>query len=162
MINQQTFVLCSYCFLVKVYKHIRKEYLAVFSLLNRSGLRTSHQLSVYLHARGIHSSGSASQQQPPQNNRDDKKPNKDDEDDSKISSLLAKAFLWMLTAYMLIAIVSLLFPSSNQPEVRCICRVFLKELYNFESLNCLLYFILSKDGGDCNVCQYTMQLNPEF
>jgi hypothetical protein len=33
--------------------------------------------------------------------------------------LLAKAFLWMLTAYMLIAIVSLLFPSSNQPEVSC-------------------------------------------
>jgi hypothetical protein len=33
--------------------------------------------------------------------------------------LLAKAFLWMLTAYMLIATVSLLFPSSNQPEVNC-------------------------------------------
>lgn len=100
-----------------VYIRIRKEYHAVFSLLNRSGLTSSHQLSNYLHARGIHSSGSAPQQQPPPNNRDDKKPNKDDEDDSKISSLLAKAFLWMLTAYMLIAIVSLLFPSSNQPEV---------------------------------------------
>lgn len=83
-------------------------------------MRTSHQLSICQHVRGIHSSGSASQQQPPPNNRDDKKPNKDVEDDSKISSLLAKAFLWMLTAYMLIAIVSLLFPSSNQPEVRCI------------------------------------------
>ncbi|PNF17073.1 Paraplegin [Cryptotermes secundus] len=100
-----------------VYVHIRKEYHAVFSLLNRSGLRVSHQLSNYLHARGIHSSGSAPQQQPPPDNHDDKKPNKDDEDDSKISSLLAKAFLWMLTAYMLIAIVSLLFPSSTQPEV---------------------------------------------
>jgi len=34
-----------------------------------------------------------------------------------MSSLLAKAFLWMLTAYLLIGVVSLLFPSSNQPEV---------------------------------------------
>ncbi|XP_021926510.1 paraplegin isoform X3 [Zootermopsis nevadensis] len=101
-----------------VYKHIKREYQAVFSLLHRSGLRTTHQLSNYLQVRSIHSTGSAPQQQqkPPQNG-DDKKPNKDDEDDSKISSLLAKAFLWMLTAYMLIAIVSLLFPSSNQPEV---------------------------------------------
>lgn len=100
---------------------MKREYQAVFSLLHRSGLRTTQQLSNYLHARGIHSTGSApqQQQQPPPNNRDDKKPNKDDEDDSKISSLLAKAFLWMLTAYMLIAIVSLLFPSSNQPEVSC-------------------------------------------
>nr|KAH0808194.1 hypothetical protein GEV33_014597 [Tenebrio molitor] len=50
---------------------------------------------------------------------DDKnKPNKDDDDDKdKISSLLAKAFLWMLTAYMVIAIISLMFPSSGQPEV---------------------------------------------
>ncbi|KDR15916.1 paraplegin isoform X1 [Zootermopsis nevadensis] len=102
----------------QVYKHIKREYQAVFSLLHRSGLRTTHQLSNYLQVRSIHSTGSAPQQQqkPPQNG-DDKKPNKDDEDDSKISSLLAKAFLWMLTAYMLIAIVSLLFPSSNQPEV---------------------------------------------
>jgi hypothetical protein len=35
--------------------------------------------------------------------------------------LLAKAVLWMLTAYMLIATVSLLFPSSNQPEVNYMC-----------------------------------------
>lgn len=48
---------------------------------------------------------------------DQKKPNKDDEDDGKISSLLAKAFLWMLSAYMVIAIISLMFPNSNQPEV---------------------------------------------
>lgn len=109
-----------YCFFLKVCKHIKREYQAVFSLLHRSGLRTTHQLSNYLHVRGIHSTGSAPQQQQrPPNNRDDKKPSKDDDDDSKISSLLAKAFLWMLTAYMLIAIVSLLFPSSNQPEVSC-------------------------------------------
>lgn len=48
---------------------------------------------------------------------DPKKPNKEDEDDGKLSSLLAKAFLWMLSAYMVIAIISLMFPNSNQPEV---------------------------------------------
>jgi hypothetical protein len=42
--------------------------------------------------------------------------NKDDDDD-KLSSLLVKAFLWMLTAYMFIAVVSLIFPGTNQPEV---------------------------------------------
>ena len=92
----------------------------MFSLLHRSGLRTTQQLAYCLCTRGIHSTASSPQQhQQPPNNHDDKKPNKDDEDDSKISSLLAKAFLWMLTAYMLIATVSLLFPSSNQPEVNC-------------------------------------------
>lgn len=92
----------------------------MFSLLHRSGLRTTQQLANCLYTRGIHSTASSPQQhQQPPNNDDDKKPNKDDEDDSKISSLLAKAFLWMLTAYMLIATVSLLFPSSNQPEVNC-------------------------------------------
>ncbi|XP_069698705.1 mitochondrial inner membrane m-AAA protease component paraplegin isoform X2 [Periplaneta americana] len=102
-----------------VYKQVRREYLAVCSLLHRSGLRTTHQLSSCLHARGIHSTNATPQQQhPPPNNQDDnKKPNKEDEDDNKISSLLAKAFLWMLTAYMLMAILSLLFPSSGQPEV---------------------------------------------
>jgi spastic paraplegia protein 7 len=111
-----------YYFSFKVYKHIKREYQAVFSLLHRSGLRPAQQLPYYLHGRSIHSTGSTPQQQPPPNNRDDKKPNKDDDDDSKISSLLAKAFLWMLTAYMLIAIVSLLFPSSNQPEVSCMYK----------------------------------------
>lgn len=106
--------------LIKVYKCLRREYQAVFSLLHRSGLRTTQQLANCLYTRGIHSTASSPQQhQQPPSNDDDKKPNKDDEDDSKISSLLAKAVLWMLTAYMLIATVSLLFPSSNQPEVNC-------------------------------------------
>lgn len=44
--------------------------------------------------------------------------NKDDDNDNdKLPSLLAKAFLWMLTAYMFIAIISLMFPGSSQPEV---------------------------------------------
>lgn len=53
------------------------------------------------------------EQDPKKNNKDDK----EDEDDGKISSLLAKAFLWMLSAYMVIALISLMFPNSNQPEV---------------------------------------------
>lgn len=39
-------------------------------------------------------------------------------DDDKLSSLLVKAFLWMLTAYMFVALVSLVFPGTNQPEVK--------------------------------------------
>ncbi|KAJ9575627.1 hypothetical protein L9F63_007561, partial [Diploptera punctata] len=98
----------------KVHKHIRQEYLGVLGVLRRSGLNLSQQV----HSRHISTSSNNFQQQTPPPNPNGKKPNnKDDEDDNKISSLLAKAFLWMLTAYMLIAIVSLLFPSSNQPEV---------------------------------------------
>jgi len=47
-------------------------------------------------------------------NNNDKKKN---DDDDKLSALLIKAFLWMLTAYMFIAVVSLVFPGTNQPEV---------------------------------------------
>ena len=48
------------------------------------------------------------------NNNEDKD---DDNDKDKIPSLLTKAFLWMITAYMFIAVISLLFPGSSQPEV---------------------------------------------
>lgn len=41
----------------------------------------------------------------------------DDDDKDKLSTLLAKALIWMLTAYMFIAFISLMFPSTNQPEV---------------------------------------------
>lgn len=40
----------------------------------------------------------------------------DDDDKDKLSTLLAKALIWMLTAYMFIAFISLMFPSTNQPE----------------------------------------------
>ena len=56
--------------------------------------------------------------------------NKPDDDDDKISSLLVKAFLWMLTAYMFIAIVSLVFPGSNQPEV-CLMTEIIVRLVGF-------------------------------
>ncbi|PSN48736.1 Paraplegin [Blattella germanica] len=97
---------------LKVYKRIKQEHGGVLAVLHRSGFSASSSSQL----RHLSTTGQNFQQQPPPN-RNDKKPNKEDEDDNKISSLLAKAFLWMLTAYMLIAIVSLLFPSSNQPEV---------------------------------------------
>lgn len=77
-----------------------------------------NKLPQCLFRRDFHSTVQKCQQQQ-QNGREPKKPKKeeDDNDKDKISSLLAKAFLWMLTAYMVIAIISLLFPSSNQPEV---------------------------------------------
>lgn len=96
-------------------KAINKEYNAVCSLIRRSGLQDINRLPFYINARSLHSSTSNYQKVPPDPNKDKK--GKDDEDDNKMSSLLAKAFLWMLTAYMVIAIISLLFPSTNQPEV---------------------------------------------
>ncbi|KRT82847.1 hypothetical protein AMK59_3148 [Oryctes borbonicus] len=102
-------------------KHItpvHKEFQAVCSLIKRSGLNDLNKLPYYLNQRNYHTTPSRCQQQPSQNPNDPKKdPNKDDDEDNKISSLLAKAFLWMLSAYMVIAIISLMFPSSNQPEV---------------------------------------------
>lgn len=90
------------------------------SLINRSGLSNLHHLPFYLDQRNFHSSPQNSQQGPQKNSENDpNKPKKDNDDDDKdkISSLLAKAFLWMLTAYMVIAIISLMFPSSSQPEI---------------------------------------------
>ncbi|RZB38711.1 paraplegin, partial [Asbolus verrucosus] len=82
----------------------------------------------------LHSSPQNQQQQSGKPDDDKNKPNKDDDDDKdKISSLLAKAFLWMLTAYMVIAVISLMFPSSSQPEV-----------VRYVSWNEFLYQMLSK------------------
>nr|CAD7203568.1 unnamed protein product [Timema douglasi] len=102
-----------------VSKQISREYRAVCDLLHRSGLRHVDQLGLphLPTSRLYHTSTPKPQKQQPPPKKDDKKPGKENEDDDKIPSLLAKAFLWMLTAYMLIAVISLLFPSSNQPEV---------------------------------------------
>ncbi|XP_065172580.1 paraplegin [Atheta coriaria] len=94
-----------------------KEYAAVCSLIRRSGLNDISKLPKYLSVRDFHSSPQKYQQPNNQNPNSDKKPKKDEDEDNKLSSLLAKAFLWMLSAYMVIAVISLLFPSSNQPEV---------------------------------------------
>lgn len=114
---------------------LNKEFTAVCALLKRSGL---HDLPKYLTKLQFHTSSSRNEdgskksptpKTPPketpassggegEKNQDpNKKPEKEDEEDNKISSILAKAFLWMLSAYMVIAVISLLFPSSNQPEV---------------------------------------------
>ncbi|KAI4469499.1 atp-dependent protease [Holotrichia oblita] len=98
---------------------VHKEFQAVCCLIKRSGLNDINKLPYYLNRRDYHTTPSRYQQLPPPNSGEPKKdPNKDDDEDNKISSLLAKAFLWMLSAYMVIAIISLMFPSSNQPEIR--------------------------------------------
>lgn len=103
-------------------KIINKEYAAVCALIHRSGVQS----------RNFHSSCSKWQKpplgEPP--GGDKNKPNKNDDDNDKISSLLAKAFLWMLTAYMVIAVISLMFPSSNQPEVFFFVEWFFRFIYD--------------------------------
>ncbi|KAL1517448.1 hypothetical protein ABEB36_001211 [Hypothenemus hampei] len=96
-------------------KTLKNEFKAVCALVHRSGLRNLSQL--HLHSRTLYTSSSQSQKQD-QNKSDPNKPDKDNDDDKdKISTLLAKALIWMLTAYMCIAIISLMFPGTNQPEV---------------------------------------------
>lgn len=45
---------------------------------------------------------------------DDRKP---EDDDKKVPSVLAKALLWMFTGYMLVTVITLMFPGGNQPEI---------------------------------------------
>ncbi|KAF2901674.1 hypothetical protein ILUMI_04517 [Ignelater luminosus] len=118
-ISNHSNVLSKYNNPIKIEKLVHKEYAAVCSLIYRSGLKNIEDLPFYLNVRRFHSATPLSQHQPSEKPGDPNKgPKKDDDDDKdKISSLLAKAFLWMLTAYMVIAIISLMFPSSNQPEV---------------------------------------------
>ena len=89
---------------------------------SRSGISIADQKTLLL--RGLHTTTPKANQTPgsggsggssggPSSSGGD---NKNDDDEKK--GMLAKAALWMLTAYMFIAIISLLFPSSNQPEVR--------------------------------------------
>lgn len=52
-----------------------------------------------------------------QSNKDPPDDKKDNNDDKRIRSMLAKAMMWMFTGYMLITIVSLMFPGGNQPEI---------------------------------------------
>ncbi|XP_071050116.1 mitochondrial inner membrane m-AAA protease component paraplegin [Onthophagus taurus] len=103
----------------KITKTINNEFNAVCSLIKRSGLDDITKLPRYLNTRQFHKSTYRSSATGPTDpkKRPDKNENNNDDDDNKISSLLAKAFLWMLSAYMVIAIISLMFPSSNQPEV---------------------------------------------
>ncbi|XP_017772930.1 PREDICTED: paraplegin [Nicrophorus vespilloides] len=101
----------------KVITAINNEYKAVFSLLRRSGLKDVNCLVNHLAAaRGFHTSARCNQS-PSQGPEKDPKKNKNDDDENNLFSLAAKAFLWFLSAYMVIVTLSLIFPSSNQPEV---------------------------------------------
>lgn len=93
------------------WRQLQKEYRAVNGILHRSKLLPQRmQLHQIIH-RHFHVT---SQTWQGNKNNNDKRDNEDEE--SKLS-LLAKAALWMMTAYIVITLMSLLFPSSNQPEV---------------------------------------------
>ncbi|CAB0002353.1 unnamed protein product [Nesidiocoris tenuis] len=89
----------------------RREYHAVKRIFNSSGLSFIEQRAIL--QRSIHTSSPFRQDEKPKDDKDKK-----NEEGEKLGSLLAKAFLWMLTAYMLVATLSLMFPNSNQNEVR--------------------------------------------
>ncbi|XP_066250735.1 mitochondrial inner membrane m-AAA protease component paraplegin isoform X2 [Euwallacea similis] len=100
-------------------KIINREYAAVCALLQRSGFTDVSQLHSYFASKRNFSTSAPKRQKEgprlPDSNRPDNNDNDDDKD--KLSTLVAKALIWMLTAYMFIAIISLMFPSTNQPEV---------------------------------------------
>lgn len=111
-------------------KMIHKEYRCLINMLAKSNLNFSSfhpstgiltQNGFNLHARHFHSSSLLNQKNSPDrrngNNRSRNDEEKEDDDDEPKSSLLAKAAIWMLTGYMVITIMSLLFPTSNQPDV---------------------------------------------
>ena len=85
------------------------EFRAVRRLIERSGLPQSVQLRIL--SRGFHISNSNQQQRPNDEDKDKK------DNDEKMSSVFAKVFLWLLTAYMIVAVMSLILPNSDQPEV---------------------------------------------
>ncbi|BES87917.1 spastic paraplegia 7 [Nesidiocoris tenuis] len=88
----------------------RREYHAVKRIFNSSGLSFIEQRAIL--QRSIHTSSPFRQDEKPKDDKDKK-----NEEGEKLGSLLAKAFLWMLTAYMLVATLSLMFPNSNQNEI---------------------------------------------
>lgn len=102
----------------KLYKHARREYKAINRLLSKSGLSTESIVcfakSLGTGTRYLHVSSVLSQADDDKDKK--KKDNNNDDEESKLS-LLAKAVLWMMTAYIVITLMSLIFPSSNQPEV---------------------------------------------
>ncbi|XP_075229838.1 mitochondrial inner membrane m-AAA protease component paraplegin-like isoform X2 [Lycorma delicatula] len=83
---------------------LRKEQRALLNILDRSNFKN---------VRSLHTSAANFQQK---NENDKNKKKKEDDEDNTLPALLAKAFFWMLTAYMLVASISLMFPGTNQPE----------------------------------------------
>lgn len=103
---------------------IKREYAAVCYLIQRSGLTNLNQLHKAINARHFHTSPKLSQKPPEGEEDGKKKQNNNNEDKDKISTLLAKALLWMLTGYMAIAFISLMFPTTNQPEVHSFQKTY--------------------------------------
>lgn len=111
-------------------KILRNEYNAVLRLVDRSFdinskdlLRQIHSSKFLYNAKDEKTDKSTSPRKPtdessssdPSNNNKNNN-NKRNDDDEKVMSLLTKAVLWMLTVYLFVTFVSLLFPSKNNPE----------------------------------------------
>ena len=73
---------------------------------------TKHQL-----ARKISSSSQDRQSNKDRESSEGSNDKPDNDGDKKMQSMLAKALIWMFTGYMLVVLISLMFPSGNQPEV---------------------------------------------
>ncbi|XP_071540541.1 mitochondrial inner membrane m-AAA protease component paraplegin [Panulirus ornatus] len=110
-----------------IWTNLNKEFTAVTKLLERSGVPQSEQIAML--QRSLHTSASQSNQSsrggpsggnagpPSQGSGGGSGDGNKNNDNDERKGMLAKAALWMLTAYMFIAIISLLFPGSNQPEM---------------------------------------------
>lgn len=108
--------LSNYVFAHRKEKNQKNEFRAFVSLLKRSNLLPSEITPT----RRFHTSKlnyqfdkKPSSDDKSSKNKEENK-NKDDDDDNK-NSLLAKAVIWTVAAYLFISLLSL-FPSSNQPE----------------------------------------------
>lgn len=85
---------------------LNEEYAATIRLVERSYPNLNLSFSRHLTSSSHHGQKS---------NESDNKPN-DNNDDDKFA-LAMKALFWALTGYMLISVLTLMFPSGNQPEV---------------------------------------------
>ncbi|KAF6207663.1 hypothetical protein GE061_016110 [Apolygus lucorum] len=121
-------------------RELRREYHAVKRLFNNSGLTYAEQRRIL--QRAIHTTSNLRQADPP---NDDK--NKKNDEGEKLSSLIAKAFLWMLTAYMIVATLSLMFPNNNQNEI-----------FRYVSWNEFLHQMLSKGEVDEIIVRPDMEM----
>ncbi|GAB6020085.1 hypothetical protein CHUAL_002820 [Chamberlinius hualienensis] len=107
-----------------VWKQFRREYGAVCNLLRRSGFNEKHLSNLSVSLRWISASQNLPQQQKNEKNHEKNSNenenttnNNNNNDEEPKISLLAKAAVWLMTAYVVITVMSLLFPTTNQPEV---------------------------------------------
>lgn len=92
-------------------QHLKRDYHILSSIHCKTDFSPSSKLNSYFIKRWLKTSNIWNSQ-----NKNDKNKKDDDDDESKVS-LLAKAAIWMMTAYIVITLISLLFPSSNQPDI---------------------------------------------